>query len=295
MERLNARYGQIMLYLLPALLFYSVLLVYPVIKSFYLAAFKWNGFAGSAMTFVGFDNFRFIFEDATFWKSLQNVMTIMAGSILIQIPAGLFLALLLNGKWRGIRVVKAAFFMPVIMSATSISLLWKFILYPGDGLLDGFLTQLGMGNLIQAWLADPDIALFTVILICCWQGIGVVMIIFLSGLVAIPDAIKEAARIDGANRRQLLWYVTLPLIREVTAINVILLVIGTLKIFDNIYVLTNGGPLNATEVLGTYLYSEAFSNNRFGMASATAVVMFVIGFALTLIANRAMRREAYEG
>ncbi|MCD9024191.1 carbohydrate ABC transporter permease [Cohnella silvisoli] len=295
MDRLKSRHLQIAMFLLPALLFYAVLLVYPVLRTFFLSLHEWNGFAGSKVEYVAFDNFKLVFEDEIFWKSLKNVMVVMLLSIAIQIPAGLFLALLLNGKWKGIRFFKAAFFMPVIMSATSISLLWKFILYPGDGLVDGLLMKMGLEDSIRAWLADPSINLYTVILICCWQGLGVVMIIFLSGLVSIPDAIKEAALIDGANRRQRLWFVTLPLIREAVAINVILLVIGTLKIFDNIYVLTDGGPNHATDVLGTFLYKEAFRNNRFGMASAIAVVMFLLGFVLTLVANRAMRRESLDG
>lgn len=296
MERLQKQYVRIALFLLPALFFYTALLVYPIGKSFYLSFHTWNGIGGTAMKFVGFQNYMQVLSDSEFWKPFGHTMYLMIMSIVIQIPLGFFLAVILNSRLKGIRYFKAAFFMPVILSATSVSLLWRFILYPGDGLLDTVLMKLGIEELIHAWLADPATVLNVIVLISCWQGVGVVMVIFLSGLVSIPDSVIEASTIDGANAFQRLWHVVIPMIWEVLTINVTLLLIGSLKAFDIIYVLTGGtgGPAHAGDVLGTYMFHEAFVNGRFGQASAIATIIFLVGFILTILSNRIMKRDTLE-
>lgn len=296
MERLQRQYVRIALFLLPALFFYTALLVYPIVKSLHLSLHSWSGIGGTAMEFVGADNYVRIFSDSEFWKPLRNTICLMLMSIVIQIPGGFLLAVILNAKLKGTRYLKAAFFMPVILSATSVSLLWKFILYPGDGLLDTILTKLGREDLIHAWLNDPSTLLNVIVLITCWQNVGIVMLIFLSGLVSIPDAILEAATIDGANAFQRIRHVVIPLIWGVLNINITLLMISSLKAFDIIYVLTGGtgGPAQSGDVLSTYLFQEAFAKGRYGPASAVAIVIFLLGFLLTIISSRVMKRDALE-
>ncbi|KRF43823.1 carbohydrate ABC transporter permease [Paenibacillus sp. Soil787] len=296
MERLQKQYVRIVLFLLPALFFYTALLVYPICKSFYLSFHSWNGIGGVDMIYVGFHNYKQVLSDSEFWKPFRNTMYFMVLNIAIQIPMGFLLAVLLNMKIKGIRILKAAFFMPVIMSATSISLLWQFILYPQSGLLDSLLIKLGKGDLIHAWLVDPTTVLNVIVLVSCWQGVGIVMIIFLSGLVSIPDSIVEASKIDGANALQRLWHVVVPLIWEALKINVVLLLIGSLKAFDIIYVLTNGkaGIDHAGDVLTTFMFTEAFTNGRFGPASAVSTIIFLFGFIITIISNRVMKRDTLE-
>lgn len=296
MERLQKQYVRIALFLLPALFFYIALLVYPICKSFYLSFHSWNGIGGVEMTYVGLKNYKQVLSDSEFWKPFRNTMYFMVLNIAIQIPLGFFLAVLLNMKIKGIRIMKAAFFMPVIMSATSISLLWQFILYPQSGLVDSVLMKLGMGDLIHAWLVDPITVLNIIVLVSCWQGVGIVMIIFLSGLVSIPESIIEASKIDGTNVFQRLWHVVIPLIWEVLKINVVLLLIGSLKSFDIIYVLTNGKPGidHAGDVLTTNMFTEAFTNGRFGPASTISTIIFLLGFIVTMISNRVMKRDTLE-
>ena len=218
----------------------------------------------------------------------------MVLNIVVQIPVGLALAVFLSLGLKGTRFFKAAFFMPLILSATSISLMWRFILYPDQGLLDMALKMFGMENQIHSWLTDPGTAIFVVILIGCWQNIGVVMILFLSGIVSIPEEIDQAANVDGASPMKRLFFITIPMIWEVMKINVILLIIGTIKVFDIVYVLTRGGPNNLTDVMSTYMYKEAFENGRYGSGSAIGVMIFILGFILTIITNKIMQRDTLE-
>ena len=294
MERYKKKYLIITLFLLPALLFYTAILVYPIFKSFYLSAFTWNGISGLNIRFVGFKNYYYIFTDPVFWGSVKNILYFMVINILVQIPVGLLLAILLASGIKFVRFFKAAFFMPIILSATSVSLMFRFIFYPDTGLLDVVLTKLHLQNLIHIWLSDPKISIFVVILVGCWQNLGVVMIIFLSGIVGIPDSVNESASLDGTNFFQRIIFITIPMIWDVMKVNIILLIIGTTKVFDIIYVMTSGGPNNSTDVMATLLYSEAFNNNKYGTASAIAVVIFLLGFSLTIAANKIMNRESLE-
>jgi raffinose/stachyose/melibiose transport system permease protein len=294
MDRFKKNYIEISMFLLPALLIYTAIYVFPIFQTSYMSFMKWNGISGVPLEFVGFKNFINLFMDSTFWGSFRNMAYFMILNIVVQIPAGLALAVFLSLGLKGTKFFKAAFFMPMILSAVSISLMWRFILYPDQGLLDSALKMFGMESLIHSWLTEPNIAIFVVILIGCWQNIGVVMVLFLSGIVSIPDEIFQAANVDGASPMKILFNITIPMIWEVMKINIVLLIIGTVKVFDTVYVLTRGGPNNMTDILSTYMYKEAFENSRYGSGSAIGVMIFLLGFVLTMLANKIMHRDTLE-
>lgn len=293
-ERFKSNYFKIALFILPAFSIYVFFMIYPVAQAFYYSLNSWSGFSGESLKFVGLENFVDIFSESVFWNSYKNILYFMILNILIQIPVGLVLAYLLSMGFKGSRFFKAAFFIPIILSATSISLMWRFILYPETGLLDVVLTKLGWEELIHSWLVDPKTAIFTLILIGCWQNVGVVMVIFLSSIVSIPDSIFESANLDGANEITKLFSITIPMTWEAMKINIILLIIGTIKTFDIIYIMTNGGPNNLTDVPATLMIKEAFHESNYGSASAVAVSIFIFAFVVTIVTNRFMHRETIE-
>jgi len=294
MERLQCHKFKITLFVLPALVIYSVFLVYPIFQAFFLSLNKWNGISGEKLVFVGLNNFYDIFTTPAFWGSFKNLSYFMGLNVLIQIPIGLILAYILSIGFKGTRFFTAAFFIPIILSTTSISLMWRFILYPDEGLIDTILKNLGKEDLIHAWLVDPKTAVFTLILIGCWQNMGVVMVLFLSGIVSIPESIFESANLDGANSVNKLFRITIPKIWETVKINIKFLIINSIKVFDIVYIMTKGGPNNLTDVPATLMVKEAFEKSKYGTSSAIAVVIFVFAFLVTRITNRVMKKETVE-
>lgn len=294
MERFKSNYIKIALFVLPALVLYILFMINPILQAFYLSLQKWNGVNSEKLVFVGLNNFYDIFSDSTFWGSFKNLLYFMFLQIAIQIPVGLILGYILSIGLKGTRFFKAAFFIPIILSATSISLMWRFILYPDSGLLDVMLKKIGGEGLIHSWLADPKTAIFTLILISCWQGVGVVMILFLSGIISIPESIFESADLDGANAMTKLISLTIPMIWEVMKINIVLLMIGSIKVFDIVYIMTSGGPNNLTDVPATLMLKQAFENSKYGTSSAIAVIIFVFAFVITTVTNKIMHRETIE-
>jgi raffinose/stachyose/melibiose transport system permease protein len=296
MEIAKRKFMTISFFILPALLFFFIFILIPVGQTVRLSFYDWNGIAKIPKEFVGLRNYFKMLQMDLFWKSIINNAIIIVLSIIIQIPIGLVIANILSKPLRGLRYFKLAFFMPYVLSATAVSLMWKFILHPNNGLLNIVLEKMGMVEYTRGWLSDPKTALISVILISCWQGLGLIIILLLAGIVSIPKEIIESSNLEGVNSFQYFIYIVIPYLWDVMKVIVIMLIIGGLKSFDIIYVLTQGGPFHSTEVLTTHMYREAFLNQRFGLGSAIAIFILVICLLLTVGTNKFMgnKREGGE-
>ncbi len=279
-----------LLFILPALLIYFFYFIYPIPASAYYSLFRWNGISPTK-TYLGFGNWIRLVQDDVFWKSFRNNLILVVASIAIQLPMGLALGLLVSSQLRGVRVFKLLYFVPMMLSAVAIGITWKFIYEPSYGLLNAALRLVGLGALTRGWLGEPNLALPAIIVTICWQYIPFYMVIFAAGLAGISRELIEAAYIDGASPSATFFQITLPLLVNTIRTAAILSLTGSLKYFGLIYVMTEGGPNHASELLATYMYKQAFTSFNMGYGSTVAVFMFLISFVLTVIVLRLGRRE----
>ncbi|MET8350756.1 MULTISPECIES: carbohydrate ABC transporter permease [unclassified Micromonospora] len=290
-RRRSARLSPLLVaFVLVPFLVESVWVFWPAIQGFWFSLTRWDGM--SPPTFVGVDNYVEMAGDATFRGALLNtvIWLVLFGGL--SVLGGFGMALVLQRERRGVGFYRAALFTPVVFSLVVTALVWR-VFYQPDGLLDSFLRSVGLEQLIRPWLADPQTALYAVILPALWRQIGYVMVLFLAGLKAIDPALHEAARMDGANAWQRLRHVTIPQLKGVNAVVLSVIVIDSLRSFDIVWSLTKGGPYHSSELLSTYMYSTAFQSLRLGYASAIAVVIFVLALAVILgYLIRAFREEA---
>ncbi|GAB4105428.1 sugar ABC transporter permease [Micromonospora taraxaci] len=268
----------------------SIWVFWPALQGFWFSLTRWDGM--SPPTFVGADNYVELAGDATFRGALINtvIWLVLFGGL--SVLGGFGMALVLQKERRGVGFYRAALFTPVVFSLVVTALVWR-VFYQPDGIADTLLRAVGLEHLIRPWLADPQTALYAVILPALWRQIGYVMVLFLAGLKAIDPALHEAARMDGANSWQRLRHVTIPQLKGVNAVVLSVIVIDSLRSFDIVWSLTKGGPYHSSELLSTYMYSTAFQSLRLGYASAIAVVIFVLALAVILgYLVRAFREEA---
>ncbi|MDZ4769354.1 MAG: sugar ABC transporter permease [Chloroflexota bacterium] len=274
----------------PALIVFSIFVVYPLINTVQLSFYQY-GLTDPDVRFVNFDNYIRLFQDAIFWRALRNNGIILIFSVVIQVGIGVVLAAVLS---RGIRWGKTFFrtlhFAPVVMSAVAVGVLWQLIYDPGIGIINFLLRTVGVRPPVQGWLGDPNIVMFSIIAAACWQYTGYVMTIVLAGMESVPAELYEASGLDGANEVQNFFYITLPMSRNVILAATLITMIGAVKVFDIVYVLTRGGPANASQVLGTYIYYNAFTINQAGYASAIAVVLLVIAVIFGVLQLRFTRQ-----
>ena len=261
------------LFLLPALLCYAVVVIYPAIDSLILSFQRWDGLAVSPKIWVGLDNYRrLITQDPVFRTALGNNFIWTVASLLLPTSVGLALALILNTRFPGHLIYRGIFYFPFILSAVAVGEIWNWIYYPSIGFLDTVLAHLGLHS--AGWLANPHTALYAEYLASAWQGTGGPMVLFLAGLQTIPADVYEAAQVEGANARQILRYITLPLLfRETFMIVFSITLIGALKVFDIIYAMTQGGPANSTQTLGTWMYFQTFVFNNTGEGAALSWIL----------------------
>ena len=269
------------LFLAPGLIHFAIFTVFAVSFAFYISFHEWN-IIKPDKPFVGLENYRQLFEDPRFLRAVKNTLTFLVG-VPLGLLSGLFVALLLNTKVRGQAIYRTLFYIPVVTPLVVSSIIWKWV-YQGDyGLLNYYLLKLGLIQHKIVWLADPDLALPALIIMMIWGGTGGTMVIYLAGLQSIPEEMYDAAKVDGANALQRLLYITIPLLRPTTFFLFITSVIGTFQIFTEVYIMTNGGPLNRTTTIGYYLYTNAFRELEMGYATAMAFVLFAMIFVFTLI------------
>ena len=275
----------------PALLVLCAFIVYPALYSFLLSFHEWNGFTPQWGEFVGLENYASLFKDAIFWKAALNSVLFVVVRTPLEVGIAFGLALLLNQSIRGRSFLRTMFFVPVVMSLIVVTILFQRILEGNVGLLNTFLRSVGLDTVARMWLGDPSTALPVVILISVWKNVGFSLVILLAGLQGLPSEVLEAARCDGANRRQLTLRVVVPLMKPIIAIATVLSIIGGLKVFDLVYILTRGGPVYATEVFATMLYREAFDLNEMGVASALAVIMVLVIMGTSRIQTLLLRES----
>jgi multiple sugar transport system permease protein len=265
----------------PATAHLALFALVPILFSLYLSFHEWNSPRFLDAPFVGFDNYTALFSDQPFWHAMLNTAWFTVLSVPIGMAVSLALAVLVNQKLRGMNVYRAIFFMPVITSWVAVSVIWITLLSPDAGLLNYLFELIGLPK--QDWLDNPSTAMFAIVLINTWKSAGFSMVIWLAGLQAIPRELLEASSIDGAGRWQQFRNVTLPLLAPTTIFLAITGVIGGFQVFTPMYVITQGGPVGATDVAVYHIYQRAFQEFSMGYASAQAWVLFAIIFLVTLI------------
>jgi N-acetylglucosamine transport system permease protein len=290
-------------FLAAPVLLYSVFVASPYLQAFYIALTDWRGLSGD-IEVIGLANFTELFGDPVFWKALRNNLVLLVTLPVVTIGLALFLAFMLNaaggpkdGRARGVRAAtlyRVVYFFPYILSIAIIGVLWKNIYNPINGLLNGGLRALGLGEIQPSWLGDERLAFWAVLAVLVWNGVGFYVLLFTAGIKAIPASLLEAAVLDGASRTQVFFRITVPLIWENIRTAAVYLGIAALDAFAVVQIMTSGGPNDSTQVGSFYLYQNAFSYGRFGYASAMGVVLFVITLTLSALTLRATRKERIE-
>ena len=291
MNKMYSNKWYIIIFLLPALILFCGVLIAPIGASGYYSFFDWNGFTDK--TFIGFSNYKELFtsDSIGFMKALGNSLLLAVLSVFLQLPLALALALVLGKKIKGERAFLSVYFMPVLISTVVIGQLWLKIYNPDYGVLNVALRAIGLDNLTHIWLGEKATALGAVFVPILWQYVGYHMLLLYAGVKSVPPELREAAMLDGATDGQVNRYIVLPYIKPIIKISVIFAVTGSLKSFDLIYVLTNGGPLHATEVPSTLMISMLFLRNRYGMGSTIAVLLIILCFAFALLINLVFKEE----
>ncbi|MFJ5621567.1 carbohydrate ABC transporter permease [Peribacillus loiseleuriae] len=269
-------------FIAPALLIYGVFVLYSIAMTFYYSLFNWSGIDNNFI-FIGIHNYIDLFKDELFWSSLKNNSLLVVSSLLTQLPLGLIMALLLFSPIKGMRFFRSVYFMPFLMSTVAIGILFTFMYDGNFGIINNMLGSIGLESLQRGWLGNESTAIWAVIITICWQNAPFYMILFRAAIVGIPEELYGAAMIDGANSRQRFFKITLPLLMPTIITSSILSIIGSLKYFDLIYVMTGGGPNKSTELMATYMYEETFTNFNMGFGSSISFSMFLIALVITII------------
>ncbi|MEJ8547008.1 carbohydrate ABC transporter permease [Brevibacillus borstelensis] len=289
------------LFPLPALILYTLFVIYPILSAFTYSMYEWKGIARGA--FVGLQNFLTLFQvepfNKLFWNAFGHNVIYFLVEMVVQNGIAFVLAFLIYRKIRGAGFLKAAYFMPRLLSVIVVGFLWKLILNPNYGALNTLLGKLGLEEWAKPWLGDPDTALLAIILVNCWFGIGFAVLIFLAGLQSIPEELIEAARLDGAKGLTMLSRIILPLVMPSLTIMTIFTFIQAFEAFELVYAMQGsmGEPFHSTDTLAVYFYRLAFSGSggagdvSIGLGSALAVVLFFIVASVSALSLKAMRKR----
>ena len=274
-----------------AIVLHLVFIVIPSIMGFYYALTNWSRFS-SDTEFVGLDNYRSVFESGgAMLQAVKNTLLFTGVTIITKTVIGLLLALLVS---RGIRrfstLHRVVIYLPAVLPMIVVGIVFKSILHPSTGILNGFLDAVGLDFLKEHWLTDTSLALYSIAAVDTWKGVGFIMLLFLAGLESIPREYYEAARIDGASALDELRHITLPLLMPVLTVTTVLNLLYGLKIFDSVWVLTNGGPGYATETVNTIVFKE-FARGHYAVSTALSTVLFVVMTTAGLFLIRAMHRQ----
>ena len=268
-------------FIIPNLIGYCIFVFIPVIFSFVLSVMKWDG-SQAPMEFVGLANFAEIFGDRVFRSSFVHTVQYALMTVLPTLILSLLLAVLLNSKIKGVAVFRTAFYFPYIASIVAVGAVWNMLFQPEFGPVNEMLKFIGVDNPPKGGVSR-DWAMVAVSIVSIWKYMGYYMIVYLAALQGISSSLYEAAQIDGANGWQRLWYITIPMLTPTTFFVLIMLTIQCFKVFDLVYVMTGGGPGNATKTLVNYIYEKAFTGWEFGPASAAAIILFAVVLVITLI------------
>jgi raffinose/stachyose/melibiose transport system permease protein len=293
MDPFKPKLPVLLFFLAPTVLLLSTFLLWPIIDSFRLSLLDWNGIDEEAKN-VGMANWIELINDAYFRIGVRNGFILLIFSILIQTPVGLGIALLLYRAGNRFRFFKFAYFFPFLMSSVAVGVLFRQIFDPNFGLINSVLTQINLDSWALDWIGDPKIAIYSISLLVCWQFIPFYILLFLAALNGIPREIEEAASIDGARDWKMITKIQLPMIKGSIITAITLMVIGSLKYFDLMWVMTGGGPVYSTSTMATYLYQSAFKNYRVGYGATIASALFIIVFVMAMIVNFMTRKSREE-
>jgi raffinose/stachyose/melibiose transport system permease protein len=281
--------GQGLMLLAPALTIYCLFAVYPMLNVVVLSFLRWNGLTTTTQ-FVGLDNYVQVFtQDPVFWTAARNTILWTAMSVVFPPLIGFLLALALNQNIPGRAPLRALFYMPVIIAPIAVATMWRWMYDPFFGLFNAALTGLGLDGLIQDWLGDRNVALYSMFVASVWQTVGFSLVLFLAGLQGVSPTLIEASRVDGASRFQIFRYVTLPALRSSITIVLILSIINSLKAFDIVYGMTQGGPAQSTQMLALWAFTQAMQLGDFGRGAAISVVLLLVTTAVVVPYLRWMR------
>ncbi len=282
----------VILFLLPALVLFLLFVIYPIFRSVYYSMYDWKGF-GPAVDYIGLGNYKKIFSDGVFIKSIKNVLLIITLSLGLQLPMALVLAVLVGRDLPGRSFFRTVFFLPYVLSEVNTGIMWM-LLYNADperGFFNAIFVWLGLQPV--AWLADMSVVIYAVFITLTWKYFGFHMLLYLTGLQNIPREIEEAARIDGANAIQNFFYITLPLLGSTIKTSVYMSVLGSIQQFVLIWVMTRGGPVNASETMATYMYRFGFVRFQLGYGAAVAIIMFILCMIFSLLYQALTRKPDY--
>ncbi|MCA3020428.1 MAG: sugar ABC transporter permease [Rhodocyclaceae bacterium] len=276
------------LFLIPACVVLATFVLYPALKAIYLSFTNFNMIREAE--FVGFANYLNVWRDPFFWAALKNTLLYMVVVVPVLVIAPIFLAALVNKHIPGIAFIRAAIYLPVITSLVISGLIWKWV-YEEQGILNYVLLASGVTTDPVAFLTDPANALFSVMAVTIWSGMGYYMVIYLAGLQSIPRHLYEVAEVEGVSAWQQMIHITIPLLRPSIAVVTVMSSIAAMKVFEEVYVMTQGGPMDSTKTLVYYLYESAFSEFEMGYASAIGVVLFLLTLVFSLINLRFLREK----
>ena len=277
------------LFILPTSLLFIVFFLYPLLTSLRYGFTHWNGITHPQ--FIGLNNFIMAFEDKYFWIAVRNNLYFIGFSVFLQIPLILVLALLISRVSRLTAFYRTTIFLPTILSTSVVGVLWAFVYHPQAGLLNQLLQALGLNGWKHVWLADESTAMLSVLVTNAWQWIGFYVVLVLSAIYAIPKEIMEAAEIDGAVNWRRAWVITIPLLRPVIILIVLLSITGAMKALDIVFVMTGGNPYGITEVMATYMYKKAYRLGDYGYANAIALLIFAFTVILTSMFRLLVREK----
>lgn len=279
--RLNRQQFTPYLFLLPALFFLTLTVFWPAFQAFYLSFTRFEYDLTQPPQWVGIENFQRLFADPLFWKTLGNTLIYLVGvvPVLVMVPLGL--AILVNQKLRGMSWFRAAYYTPVVISMVVAGIAWKW-LYAENGLFNQFLTLLGIRDGIP-WLTSPQFALFSVMAVTIWKGLGYYMVIYLAGLQAIPNELYEAAAIDGSDGLRKHWDITVPLMKPYLLLVAVISAISATKVFEEVFIMTQGGPRNSSKTIVYYLYEKAFQELEMSYACTIGLILFILILGLSIL------------
>ncbi|MFP3155966.1 sugar ABC transporter permease [Lachnospiraceae bacterium ZAX-1] len=278
----------VLIFLGPSLVGFLIFIALPIISSFAISFTNWDLL--NPMEFIGVKNYMELFKDVTFWLGFKNTVAFIIGYLPCVMVIGLLTAMLLNSNLIGKTLFRGIYFLPVVTSWVAVSLVWKWLFNPQYGLVNYFLSLIGLHG--PSWLTDPKTAMIAVIITSVWKDIGFIMVLYLGGLQGISPSLYEASSIDGANGWNQFFHITLPMLKPTTFFVSIISLINSFQVFDQVNIMTGGGPGNATTVMVQNIYNSAFNYFEMGKASAMSWVLFLIIFLVSLVQMWGERRDS---
>ena len=289
MDKILSKKKYIAFFVGPAFVVYLFFGLIPILYNLYISLFKTNLLGDS--TFVGLKNYIRLFQDQFFLQAVVNNLKFVAGSYIAHMVLALLLSNILFQKVKGSKLFQSIYFIPSVICGTAIGMLWTFVYHPDFGLVNSFLKAVGLDSLTHIWLADEKTVIPALIVVTMWQFVGYHMVIQLAGMKNIDSSLYEAASIDGASKWQQFTRITFPLMKPILKIDSVLIVTGSLKLYDLIAVTTSGGPNHASEVISTYMFTQGFNALKFGYSSSIATALLLLCIGATVIINFAFRTK----